>query len=60
MVLLKVDIHASLRMWRKPWKVVPLNVLDLSKNPWLGATRRPGLGRGAISSDRAECADQLT
>lgn len=29
-------------------QVVPLNVLDLSKNPWLGATRRPGLGRGAM------------
>lgn len=31
-------------------QVVPLNVLDLSKNPWLGATRRPGLGRGAMRS----------
>eukprot|EP00438_Fugacium_kawagutii_P019991 Skav227325 [mRNA] locus=scaffold4402:171363:172940:+ [translate_table: standard] len=31
-------------------QVVPLNVLDLSKNPWLGATRRSGLGRGAIRS----------
>lgn len=35
-------------------QVVPLNVLDLSKNPWLGATRRPGLGRGAIRSWRRE------
>lgn len=31
-------------------QVVPLNVLDLSKNPWLGATRRSGLGRGAMRS----------